>query len=65
MNRSDNREKAASRPLLEGSYLLSKAPFLLAGFCLLFVGLLIFRDFVLNGKTLLYTDMGSDSICAG
>lgn len=47
---------------MEGSYLLSKTPFLLAGLCLLFVGLLIFRNFVLNGKTLLYTDMGSDSV---
>lgn len=62
MNSSDNPERGASRPLLEGSYLFSKTRFLLAGFCLLFVGLLIFRDFVFNGKTLLYTDIGSDSV---
>ena len=62
MNSSDNRERAASRPLLKGAYLLSKTPFLLAGFCLLLVGLLIFRNFVLNDKALLYKDMGSDSV---
>jgi Bacterial membrane protein YfhO len=62
MNNSENREGAARRPLSERFSLLSKTPFLLAGFCLLFVGLLVFRNFVLNDQLLLYKDMGSDSI---
>jgi uncharacterized membrane protein YfhO len=34
----------------------------LAGLCLLFVGALIFREFLFGGAVLLYTDMGSDSV---
>jgi uncharacterized membrane protein YfhO len=41
---------------------LSRFVIPLAGLCLLFIGALIFREFLFGGAVLLYTDMGSDSV---
>ena len=68
MNSSDNHEKTATRSLFDESDCGETAEsngfpiFLLVGFCLILVGLLIFRDFVLNDKLLLYKDIGADSV---
>jgi uncharacterized membrane protein YfhO len=62
INRNLSARGGASTPILSGKIRWPRLVTLLAGLCLLLIGALVFRDFLIGDRVLLYKDIGSDSV---